>query len=72
MTGAIRAVLREMPVACEWKLSVRHRERMVEPAPAQTKCSLASAPGQGLLLPGAAGVSPDLELEKCCRKCCFL
>lgn len=50
MTGVIRTVLREMPVACEWKLSVRHRERMVEPAPAQKKCSLASAPGQGLLV----------------------
>lgn len=50
MTGVIRTVLREMPVACEWKLSVRHKERMVEPAPAQKKCSLASAPGQGLLV----------------------
>lgn len=46
---------------CVWKLSVRHGERMVEPAPARTKRSLASVPGQGHLLPGQCrGGSPAL------------
>lgn len=58
MLGAIVTGLRKMHAACMWDLNVRHRERTVEPVPAWTKCSLASALGQGHLLPGQCWGSP--------------
>lgn len=50
------------------ELSMCHRERTVEPAPAWTKCSLVSVLGQGRLLPHQhrAALQPWQVSAQCC------
>ena len=64
MLGVITAGLRKLHAACVWNVSVHHRERMVEPAQGWTKRSLASALGQGHLLPGQRRGSPPARAGK--------
>lgn len=61
MPGGIITGLRKMHAACIWKLSVHHRERTVEPVPAQMRAISCPLSTRAALQPWQ--VSPQCCLE---------